>query len=79
MERVTGTRDPGPRSQPGRWRCCQLSLLSDCLFLTSPYEEGRQYAYMDTSVDVAGVEERVQDLAEAGTARERTARHRHWP
>ena len=22
MERVTGTSDPGPRSQPGRWRCC---------------------------------------------------------
>ena len=74
MERVTGTSDPGPRSQPGRWRCCQMSL-----FLTSPYEEGRQYAYMDTSVDVAGVEERVQDITEAGTARERTARHRHWP
>ena len=53
----------------------QMEVLS----LTSPYEEGRQYAYLDTSVDVAGVEERVQDITEAGTARERTARHRHWP
>ena len=51
----------------------------EVLSLTSPYEEGRQYAYLDTSVDVAGVEERVQDITEAGTARERTARHRHWP
>ena len=51
----------------------------EVLSLTSPYEEGRQYAYLDTSVDVAGVEERVQDITEAGTARERTARNRHWP